>query len=129
METKSNKNQTATDVYTLLANVVHLNVNGVATHYTDGFWVDDENDPDGGYYQPVKKLYKIPRVKIDFLAKVAAELQVGCVYSDGLNSFIATAKNEIRNHEDCVEVFRVPKEVVCVCKPYVGNIDITTSQK
>lgn len=120
MKKESNKHQIATDVYTVLANVVHLNVNGVATHYTDKIWVDDENDPDGGYYQPVKKLYKTPRVKIDFLAKVDVDLQVGCVYSDGLNNFIATAKNEIRNHEDCVDVFRVPKEVVCVYKPYVG---------
>lgn len=120
MKEKTTDKTQATDVYTLLANVVHLNVNGVETHYKDKIWVDDENDIDGGYYQPVKKLYKTPRVKVDFLAKVDIDLQVGCVYSDGLNNFIATAKNEIRNNEDCVEVFRIPKEVVCIYKPYVG---------
>lgn len=115
-----NKQEQSNELYPVLANVVRLNINGVATHYTDKIWVDDENDPDGGYYQPVKKIYKTPRVKIDFLANVNVDLQVGCVYSDGLNNFIATAKNEIRNHEDCVEVFRVPKEVVCIYKPYVA---------
>lgn len=120
MEKSKNTEKPATDAYTFLANVVHLNVNGVATHYTDKIWVDDENDPDGGYYQSVKKLYKTPRVKIDFLANVGVDLQVGCIYTDGINSFIATAKNKIRNHEECVEMFKVPKEVVCVYKPYVG---------
>lgn len=120
MKEQNIKGKEATDAYTLSANVVHLNVNGVATHYMDKIWVDDENDPDGGYYQPVKKLYKTPRVKIDFLAKVDIDLQAGCVYTDGINNFLATAKNEIRNNEDCVEIFKIPKEVVCIYKPYVG---------
>lgn len=119
MNKHKNKTQT-TNVYISLANVVHLNVNGASTHYMDKIWVDDDNDPDGGYFQSVKKLYKTPRVNIDFLAKVDVDLQVGCVYSDGINNFIATAKNEIRNRENYVEVFRIPKKVVCVYKPYLA---------
>lgn len=101
-------------VYTLSVDVIHLNVDGIETHYTEQIWVDDENNPDKGYYQPVKKLYKTPRVKIDFLAKVDVDLTCGCIYSDGINNFLATSKNEICNVSPCVETFKIPKEVVCI---------------
>jgi len=114
--------ETKPELYTLLANVIHLNVNGVETHYTDKIWVDDENDPDGGYYQSVKKLYKTPRVKIDFLAKIEVDLEVGCIYTDGLNNFMCIGKNTIINREECVEIFKIPKEVICIYKPYIGCI-------
>ena len=108
------------ELYKLLANVIHLNVNGVATHYADKIWVDDENNADGGYYQSIKKRYKTPRVKIDFKAEIEVELEVGCVYTDGLNTFIAITKNTIINREECVEIFKIPKDVVLIYKPYVG---------
>lgn len=103
--------------------VIHLNVGGVVTHYTDKIWVDDHNDPDGGYYQPVKKPYKTPRVKIDFLANVSPDLECGAVYHDGLNTFVAISKNQIRNVEEALEKFSVPKKLIQIS----GGSEITVS--
>lgn len=43
------------------------------------------------------------------------------MYADGFNSFIATAKDEIRNYETYIDQFEIPKKIICIYSPYMGG--------
>jgi hypothetical protein len=66
----------------------------------------------------IKKPLKNPKIKIDFLGKVDVNLDTGCSYTDGINIFIAISKNEIILGSDFVDTFEIPKEIICIHKPY-----------
>ena len=111
--------QNTNDVHVLAVNVIRLNINGTSTYYTVREWIEDINHPDGGCYQRIKHFYKTPRVDIDFLAKIDIKLEVGSIYTDGVNDFLATSEHEITNCNKYLETFTIPKEIICVYKPYV----------
>jgi len=100
--------------------IIRFNIDGVETHYSDKVWVKDGSHPEGGYYAQEFIEYELPKAKIDFLAKVNVDLEVGSLYSDGLNLFIAVDKNQIRNYEKNVSLFKIPEEIICVMSNYKG---------
>jgi hypothetical protein len=95
-------------------------VKGVSTHYTDKMWVDDENEPDGGYYTNVEKRHKHPKVIVDFYADVNIDLQVNGQYYDGENVFIAVGKHTIRNAFTEVDRFKIPQELALIGSSHCG---------
>ena len=109
--------------------VIHLNISGVVTHYTDRVWIDDENHPEGGSFQGVLKRYPKPRISIDFLGRTEDDLVPGCIYIDGANPFIATSRHEFRNVDTTVESFSVPQILVCVSNPYLAGTEQPTSRQ
>ena len=102
------------ETHSVSIEVIRLNVDGVATHYPDKVWVDE----DEGYYKTIEKPYKLPKVKIDFLGKVNIELEPNSVYTDGINNFIAITKDKIKNMDRDVVQFRIPNVIIRIYKPY-----------
>lgn len=101
--------------------VIRLIILGTVSHYTDQMWIDDENHPDGGSFQGVLKTYKKPRIEIDFLGESEDELVPGCIYVDGMNSFIAVNKHEFQLMDSVVETFQVPQYLLCISNPYLAG--------
>jgi hypothetical protein len=100
--------------------VVKLDINGTATYYDEKIWVDDPNEDDGGTFQYIKKKYDKPKVILNFVGEVDIDLIVSGTYTDGLNMFVAIDKNKIQNCSTHIDSFKIPKELVCVGKPYCG---------
>lgn len=98
--------------------VVQLDIKGTATYYDEKIWVDDPNEDEGGTFQYVKKKYEHPKIILNFVGEVDIDLFVSGTYTDGLNMFVAIDKNKIQNYSTHIDSFRIPKELVCVGKPY-----------
>lgn len=101
--------------------VTTLNISGVTTSYGKLTWVQDDDEPDGGYYKTVKVMYKTPKVKLNFVGTTDVDLEIGGRYYDGANIFVATEKNRIQNVYESVETFSIPKEVILVARPPLGE--------
>mgnify|MGYP000722373201 CR=1 FL=1 len=98
--------------------VISLNVSGIETQYTEPIWVEDTYGPHGGYYSRIKRTHETPKIIIDFLAKIDINLDVGAIYTDGINSFLAISRNRIRNVSNCVDKFEIPKKLTLISHPY-----------
>ena len=91
-----------------------LQIRGAVTHYFKDKWVSDSESPDGGYFMPVKKKHKTPRVSIMFTGIVDVDLLVDGVYYYMGNKFIAIDKNTIVNIESDVVSFNVPDSLYLI---------------
>ena len=100
--------------------IFEYEVKGISTHYLDKVWVDDENEPDGGFYTNVEKRHKHPKVIVTFYADVNIDLLINGQYYDGMNMFTAVGKHTLRNTFTEVDRFQIPKELALVGSSLCG---------
>jgi hypothetical protein len=95
----------------------------VVTHYTDREWWPDEYNEEYGHYVLTQKAYDKPKIEIIFWARVNTRLSVGSIYTDGTNKFIATGEFQIRSYDNDIDVFQIPRSLICIYTPYAeGSI-------
>ena len=98
--------------------VITLNIEGVKTTYTSLKWDNDLDNLKGGGYKVVHKKYDTPKICIECVMKVDAILEVGAIYSDLINSFIAISPNEIMLTPSPVDEFKIPERLMAVSKTF-----------
>lgn len=94
--------------------IFRYDVIGVTTHYTDKVWIDDKEEPEGGFYQNIEKRRPNAKVLVDFYADVDIDLVVNGIYSDGTNLFRAVGRRTIRNETPDVFSFKIPLHIVLI---------------
>jgi hypothetical protein len=103
------------DTEALEVKIISLIVKNVETTYTESIWVEDENHPNFGSIQNITKMHKDPVIDIQFRASVNRDLKIGSIYTDGINNYVATSKNEIVL-KNKVKMFKIPTELTCILK-------------
>lgn len=101
--------------------ILEYEVIGAETHYIEKVWIDDQNEPDGGFYTKVEKRHQKPKVIVNFYADVDIELILYAQYNDGKNAFTAVGKNQIRNTMKSVDSFDIPKQLILIGNQCIEN--------